>query len=171
MKEDKKIYDKLQGKVVLGLGSNRSFLLDNEILEPLEILKRACLAISKLFRPNSFVQSSVIKTKAMYYENQDDFYNMIVLGDYDEEPEELLKKTQEIEAFFGRDRTKEIPNGPRSLDIDIELFYDRILNTPFLTIPHPRIKERDFVLRPLLEIFPDSADPISGQLFKELHTF
>lgn len=162
---------RFQNKVVLGLGSNKSLYFKGETLEPIEILKQACLHLSKLFLPQTFVQSSVYKTKAMYYENQDDFYNMVVLGDYEGEPENLLKETQKIEAIFGRNRSKEIPNGPRSLDIDIELFYDRIIKTVSLTIPHPKMKERAFVLRPLLEISPESADPISGQFFRELCIF
>lgn len=153
--------------VVLGLGSNRSFAFEGKNLDPLEILERACQALSHVFQPEHFFYSSVYKTKAMYYENQADFYNMVVIGDYAGDPQSLLKKTQEIERLLGRDRTREIPKGPRSLDIDIVLFYDEIVQSPLLEIPHPRIKERAFVLLPLLELLPESADPISGQLFKE----
>ena len=73
-------------------------------------------------------------------------------------PEELLKITQKIEGEFGRDRSKEIRFGPRSLDIDIELFGNEKIESPELLIPHPRIKERTFVLLPALEILDQSSD-------------
>ena len=104
----------------------------------------------------------------MYYENQDDFLNMVVCGMYEGEPCELLDKIHRIEANFGRNRQNEIRNGPRTLDIDIELFGKRIINTENLVIPHKKITERQFVLLPLLEILPECAEPISGDLFKDI---
>ena len=73
-------------------------------------------------------------------------------------PENLLKTTQKIEAEFGRDRSKEIRFGPRPLDIDIELFGNDKTDTPNLQIPHPRVKERAFVLVPAIEILDESSD-------------
>ena len=78
----------------------------------------------------------------------------------------LLRWTQKIETEFGRDRTREIPKGPRALDIDIALLGAEVVSSPVLSIPHPRIRERAFVLIPLLEILPECADPISGALYK-----
>ncbi len=108
------------------------------------------------------VFSSVYRTKAMYVEDQDDFYNMAAIGYVDEStnPFEFLKQINLIEAKYGRDRDKEIRFGPRSLDIDIELFGDDSISDPILQIPHIRMEERAFVLVPALEILKDSADEL-----------
>ena len=115
------------------------------------------------------VFSSVYKTKAMYVEDQEDFYNMVALGFVSEdlEPEDCLRVINKIEEKYGRNRDKEIRFGPRSLDIDIEEFGDVVINTEKLQIPHIRIKERPFVLIPLLEIFPEYADEIKKNEYLE----
>lgn len=143
-------------RVLLGLGSNKSF---ND-KTPLEILKYTCVDLSRYLVKPSF--SSVYKTKAMYVENQDDFFNMCVLGFVPDDlnPFDFLQITQKIEAKHGRDRSKEIRFGARSLDIDIELFGDEVVNHPVLQIPHPRILERMFVLIPAIEVLENSADEL-----------
>lgn len=72
----------------------------------------------------------------------------------------------EVEKKAGR--TREVPKGPRSLDIDILIYKDRILDSPDLSIPHPRFRERRFVLAPLAELAPNLADPISGLTMTQL---
>ena len=141
-------------RVLLGLGSNKSFMGK----APLELLQCACRELARILDSPRF--SSVYKTRAMYVEDQDDFYNMAACGFVDDTltAQELLKKINQIEAEYGRDRDKEIRFGPRPLDIDIELFGDETINTPDLQIPHPRMHERAFVLVPSLEILTDSAD-------------
>ena len=109
-----------------------------------------------------------IETKAMYYENQQNFYNMAVTGFVDDSasPFELLDEIHRIEEQFGRNRSKEIRFGPRSLDIDIEEFGSMKMNVaPDLILPHPRIKERQFVLLPALEILNENADEILRKQF------
>lgn len=141
-------------KVILGLGSNRNY----NGLTSLQILSKACTSLSEIL---SFITlSSVYISKPMYYENQDDFYNMALSGFLDDSilPEVLLEKIHLIEKEFGRNREKEIRNGPRSLDIDIEYIEGLSLNTENLKIPHPKIKERAFVLVPVLEILDKTAD-------------
>ena len=141
-------------KVILGLGSNRNY----NGLTSLQILSKACASLSEIL---SFITlSSVYISKPMYYENQDDFYNMALSGFLDDSilPEVLLEKIHLIEKEFGRNREKEIRNGPRSLDIDIEYIEGISLNTENLKIPHPKIKERAFVLVPVLEILDKTAD-------------
>ena len=90
----------------------------------------------------------------MYVVDQEDFYNMALVGLLDDGicARALLEKIHEIEAAFGRAREKEIRFGPRSLDIDIEFFGRQKILEPDLQIPHPRLKERAFVLTPLLEV-------------------
>ncbi len=104
----------------------------------------------------------------MYVENQDDFYNMVVSGYVSEEVDshQLLEKIHFIESSLGRDRSKEIRNGPRSIDIDIEFFGDQKIQTENLVVPHPRIAERAFVLIPMLEILKESADLIKEDVFQ-----
>jgi 2-amino-4-hydroxy-6-hydroxymethyldihydropteridine diphosphokinase len=75
------------------------------------------------------------------------------------EPLALLRVLQEIEHRFGRVRT--VRWGARTLDLDLLLFDDRILETAELTIPHPHLSERRFVLEPLAEIAPDAVDPVT----------
>lgn len=157
-------------RVILGLGSNRSFLLDGVELSPAEILKEACIRLEKIF--SDPVRSSVYKTKAMYVTDQDDFYNMAFCGYTELDPEEVLAKTQTVEAELGRNRAMEIRNGPRSLDIDIELFSDESgqnisVDEPDLEIPHPRLKEREFILVPLLEILEKYPDKEEWKFYSE----
>ena len=106
--------------------------------------------------------SSVYKTPAMYVTDQEDFYNAAALGYVADDADafDFLHKINEIEAKYGRDRTKEIRFGPRSLDIDIELFGDEQINTPELQIPHIRMEERAFVLIPSIEVLKYSADEL-----------
>ncbi|OJF77610.1 MAG: 2-amino-4-hydroxy-6-hydroxymethyldihydropteridine diphosphokinase [Treponema sp. CETP13] len=137
--------------VVLGLGSNRAFCE----LQPLEILKKACSDLNVLLE--DCILSSVYNSKPMYVEDQDDFYNMVVAGVTDLSPFELLKTIHKIEEKWGRNRKNEIRNGPRSLDIDIELFGNKTIHTKDLVIPHEHIRERQFVLIPLIEILNSRA--------------
>ena len=106
--------------------------------------------------------SSVYKTRAMYVEDQEDFYNAAVLGFVEDSQDafEFLHKINEIEAKYGRDRANEIRFGPRSLDIDIELFGNERIETPELQVPHIRMEERAFVLIPSIEVLKFSADEI-----------
>ncbi|MBQ4378062.1 MAG: 2-amino-4-hydroxy-6-hydroxymethyldihydropteridine diphosphokinase [Treponema sp.] len=151
---------------VLGLGSNRAC----GTFDSPELLRRACTLLEGLF--SDFKISSVYRTKPMYYENQPDFYNMAVCGNTELSPPELLSKIHQIEESLGRDRKSEIRNGPRSIDIDIELygneeihFLDSSDPMKNLEIPHPKISERAFVLIPVLEILPESAEIKDREFF------
>ena len=145
--------------VVLGLGSNKPL----GSLDSIHLLARAYVMLSHELAGLAF--SSVYRTRPMYVESQADFYNMIVCGETNRSPFELLEVIHSIEAALGRDRAKEIRNGERTIDIDIELFGSEEIHSsdglnPMrdLDIPHPRICERPFVLIPLLEILPESAE-------------
>lgn len=149
-------------RVLLGLGSNKTY----DGLSPRELLSLAREELSAIMSDCLF--SSVYKTKAMYVEDQEDFYNMAAVGyvSDDDDAFDFLKKINNIEAKYGRDRSKEIRFGPRSLDIDIELFGDEKIDTPVLQIPHIRMEERAFVLIPTLEILNNPAD----ELIREKYT-
>jgi len=82
------------------------------------------------------------------------------------DPFELLHVLQQIEAQFGRVRT--IRWGARSLDLDLLLFEDSIIDTPELSVPHPRLASRRFVLEPLAEIAPHAIEPVSKRTVAEL---
>jgi len=152
--------------VVLGLGSNRGFEGDDSV----SLLKKACILLKNVL--SDLRTSSVYRTRPMYVENQDDFYNMVVCGyaEDDLSPFELLKTIHVYESSLGRDRSREIRNGPRSIDIDIEFFGEETINESDLQIPHPRISERPFVLIPLLEILKKSADIQMNKDFSKIVT-
>jgi 2-amino-4-hydroxy-6-hydroxymethyldihydropteridine diphosphokinase len=91
------------------------------------------------------------------------FLNAVVGIETALEPLPLLHVLQEIEARFGRART--VHWGERTLDLDLLLFDGRILDTPELRLPHPRMHTRRFVLEPLLEVAPTAVDPVTGRAF------
>ena len=143
-------------RVLLGLGSNKSY--NNKT--PLELLACAGMELCRLMSDVHF--SSVYRTKAMYVTDQEDFYNAAALGYVADNADafDFLRQINEIEAKYGRDRSREVRFGPRSLDIDIELFGDEHIDSPTLQIPHIRMEERAFVLIPSIEVLKYSADEI-----------
>ena len=147
--------------VALGLGSNKQF----GGLSCMRILREAVGALQEFL--SGLECSSVYKTRAMYYQDQDDFYNMAVLANAPDgmDAAALLQKIHEVEARFGRDRSQEFRNGPRSLDIDIELYGSQKIDAEDLVVPHPRLMERAFVLVPIVEILAKDADNIKWKGF------
>lgn len=97
---------------------------------------------------------------------QPDYINGCALVQVTFSPQVLLETLLAIEAQKGRIRTERW--GARSLDLDLLLYDDLILDTPTLTIPHPRMRERAFVLVPLVEIAPNWIDPVTGKAIAEL---
>ncbi|HWG19226.1 MAG TPA: 2-amino-4-hydroxy-6-hydroxymethyldihydropteridine diphosphokinase [Terracidiphilus sp.] len=97
-------------------------------------------------------RSSLYSTAPVGFADQPRFVNAVVELETVLAPRELLGELLRIEREFGRDRSAGIPNGPRTLDLDILLYGDRVVREAGLEIPHPRLAERAFVLVPLNEI-------------------
>ena len=133
---------------------------------PRQTLDAALLRLAELGRLTA--QSSYYETAPVGYSDQPTFLNAAAALETDLAPEDLLHHLLEIEHSFGRDRTHGIPNGPRTLDLDLILYGDRILNTKNLQLPHPRMAERSFVLLPLAEIAPDRIHPQLLRSMKQL---
>lgn len=127
----------------LGLGSN--------LCAPKRQLRQALTALQRLPFTQVIEVAEFYRNKAWGRKAQPDFYNTVVVLHTRLTPEYLLKLCQAIELRQGRVR-KKIPNGARTLDIDILLFANRQIRSPQLTIPHPKFKERDFVLVPLYSL-------------------
>jgi 2-amino-4-hydroxy-6-hydroxymethyldihydropteridine diphosphokinase len=100
-------------------------------------------------------RSSDYRTPPWGIEAQPAFVNLCALVGTELTPAELLARALEVERAFGRDRGRERRWGPRAVDIDLLAYDDLVLATPELTLPHPRLFERAFVLVPLAEIVPD----------------
>lgn len=142
--------------IYLALGSNVGDRQEN--------LKEA---ISQLVPQVSITaESSIYETEPWGYEDQDDFLNMVVQGETELEPLELLAHLKEIEANVGR--TKTFRNGPREIDLDILFYDDLIMEDKNLAIPHPRLHERAFVLVPLADIAPDFVHPIWNHRIRDM---
>ena len=112
--------------------------------------------------------SSVWETEPLIVEDQPRFLNMVFSGGWDGSPEDLLRQLWIIEDAEGRNRSGVRPKGPRPLDLDIILFGDRVIRTGMLTVPHPGVRDRAFVLVPLRELDPELRDPGDGVLYASL---
>jgi 2-amino-4-hydroxy-6-hydroxymethyldihydropteridine diphosphokinase len=137
-------------RTYIGLGSN--------LANPSEQVQRALLALQTLPDTQLAGHSSLYHTPPLGPQDQPDFVNAVAGLDTYLSPENLLLELQAIEQQQGRQRTAE-RWGPRTLDLDIILYGELILNTSTLTIPHSGLLARDFWLRPLLELAPELVLP------------
>lgn len=110
--------------------------------------------------------SSLYETEPVEFTEQPWFLNGIVKLETELTPSELLEGMLRIEQQMGRERQQK--NGPRKIDLDIVLFGEKIVNEPGLTIPHPAMHERRFVLEPLAEIAPEAEHPVYRKTIREL---
>lgn len=103
--------------------------------------------------------SPVYETDPVGGPEQDAYYNIVVELDTDRTPAELLELCRELEQAAGR--VRRIRWGPRTLDVDVLLVGDQTVDTDDLTVPHPRMTQRNFVMAPLLDLAPElEADPL-----------
>lgn len=129
-------------------------------IEPREdYINKALMTLSKSDRINISNESSIYETTPVGLADQADFLNMVVEIHTSLSPVELLDVCQSIEKELGRKRT--IRNGPRTIDLDILVYNQEYRETEHLTLPHPRMHKRAFVLVPLKEIAPNLT--IAGQ--------
>lgn len=128
-------------------------------------LQQACQQIEQICG-TIIQQSSIYQTAAWGVADQPDFYNQVLQLQTSLQPEILLKEILYIEANMGRVRVKKM--GPRTIDIDILLYENKILNSDSLIIPHPRLSERRFVLVPLHEIAPNITHPYLNKTIHQL---
>lgn len=110
--------------------------------------------------------SSLYETEPVEFTDQPWFLNCAAALETDQTPQQLMSCILRIEEVMGRQRVRK--KGPRLIDIDILLFGDMILDSPELTIPHPAMHERRFVLEPLAEIAPTVRHPVSNKTVLEL---
>jgi len=112
--------------------------------------------------------SSIYETEPVDYENQPPFLNMVaeLRGSTLPSPDQMMARLLRIEYALGR--TRDVPKGPRIIDLDLLIFKDYQSDTEFLTLPHPRLPARRFVLVPLVELVPGLIHPVLGKPLSEL---
>jgi 2-amino-4-hydroxy-6-hydroxymethyldihydropteridine diphosphokinase len=136
-------------RAAIALGSN----LD----DPESHVMRGFDDIAALPETRLVARSSLYRTKPVGYADQPDFVNACALVETALAPRALLEELLAIERAHGRKRG--VKNGPRTLDLDIVLYGDRVIDEPDLVIPHARAHEREFVLKPLREVWPGVVFP------------
>ena len=145
---------KVEELVVLGLGAN----LGN----PLRMLELVLGEIARLPQTVLAAQSPFYRT-APVDSSGPDYVNAVCAVKTRLAPEALLDELQRLENVHGRVRPAGVRNAPRTLDLDILLWGDEVICTRRLEVPHPRMHERKYVLRPLLDIFPKNKKPGKGR--------
>jgi 2-amino-4-hydroxy-6-hydroxymethyldihydropteridine diphosphokinase len=143
--------------VYLALGSNIGNR-ENNLRAAIENMASAGIRVVR--------ESPIYETEPLGYTAQRWFLNMVAEAETALFPMQLLTRIGKIERTLGRVRT--IPNGPRTIDIDILLYGTAVVRTPRLEIPHPRMHERRFVLAPLADLSPDLRHPVSRKTIRQM---
>ena len=144
--------------IFLGLGTNLGDRIAN--------LQAALAGLAKKLVITAV--SPIYQTPPWGDTNQPDFLNLCLAAETDLSPEALLVFFKNLEVELGRKPTRRW--GPRLIDIDLLFYADQIIETEKLTIPHPRLAERAFVLRPLADIAPNFVHPVLGETIADLAT-
>lgn len=142
--------------VLLGLGAN--------VGDPRAQLARAIEGLRAFV--DGLRTSSIYRTEPVGHRDQPDFYNLVARGTTRLPPGQLLARILELEREIGRERT--FRNAPRVIDIDVLDYAGRVSHDPHLTLPHPGIPSRGFVLYPLAEVAPEWVHPVLGKTAREL---
>ena len=157
--------------VFLGLGTNLGDREANLVLARDLLMKNDVLVLG---------QSSVLETKPLGGLDQPDYLNQVVECQTELSPEELLRVCKSVEREMGRPVAMDLGNvqfgkkelrprwGSRVIDIDILLYGDVVLRTPLLTVPHPGLADRDFVVAGLCELAPNFVHPVLKKPLKDL---
>ena len=140
-------------RVYIGLGSN--------LVDPAAQVQRALAALDRLPHARLLQASSLYRSAPVGYLDQPDFINAVALLETQLMPHALLDALLALEKDNGR--TREFKDAPRTLDLDVLLYDDLVLHEAGLTLPHPQMHKRAFVLQPLLEIAPDCVIPGVGR--------
>ena len=140
--------------VFIALGSN--------LADPAAQIRRALRTLAVMPGSRLVRQSSLYRNPPVGGPDQPEFVNAVAEMETALPPRELLDRLLALERAHGR--TRDYPNAPRTLDLDILLYGGLVLRDPGLTIPHPRMLERAFVLVPLAELAPDTVVPGSGRV-------
>jgi 2-amino-4-hydroxy-6-hydroxymethyldihydropteridine diphosphokinase len=139
-------------RAYIALGSN--------LEDPASQVNAGFAALSRLAVTRLIAQSALYRTAPVGYSDQPDFINAVAAVETALSPRALLDALLAVERSHGR--LRDFPNAPRTLDLDVLLYGDRQVQEPGLTIPHPRMHERAFVLAPLAEIDPHCVIPGRG---------
>jgi len=148
-----------QHTIYLALGSNLGNRLAN--------LKEAIASLPPQMEVKA--KSDVYETSPWGFKEQAMFLNQVLRAETYLKPDPLLRHLKRLEVALGRKPTFE--NGPRLIDIDILFYDDLVLYSPTLTIPHPSMHERGFVLVPMMDIAPDFEHPVKKKTVRELALF
>jgi 2-amino-4-hydroxy-6-hydroxymethyldihydropteridine diphosphokinase len=137
-------------RVFIGLGSN--------LLQPVDQVRRACDALALLEDTRLVAVSALFASAPVGPGDQPDYINAVAELETGLSPLTLLAQLQAIEHAHGRERGQ-IRWSARTLDLDILLYGDMVINLPSLQVPHPRMMQRKFVLEPLADLYPDMLFP------------
>lgn len=149
----------MENDAYIAIGSNQG---DRELS-----LLRAVAEIGKIAHSKVTGLSPFYETTPVGMSDQPNFYNAVLRLSTTLSPHDLLKALQNIEDnVFKRKRT--VKWGPRNIDLDILLYGDQIVNTAELTVPHPQMSKRRFVLQPLCDLSPDLINPQDGLSIRQL---
>jgi 2-amino-4-hydroxy-6-hydroxymethyldihydropteridine diphosphokinase len=111
-------------------------------------------------------RSPIYESAPKYVSDQPMFLNMVARGRTTLTAPDLLAVLKILESNMGREAG--VRNGPRLIDLDIVYYGDGVIESPYLSVPHPRLRERAFVLRPLFDIDPDRRDPVSRETVRQM---